>query len=134
MDALVSIIIPTYNTKLYIDRCLQSIINQSYKNIEIIVIDDGSADQTADYIISQYSTIAVYKQANKGVSSARNYGIDVAKGEYILFVDSDDWIDMNVVELLLEGIQKGKCDMAMIGHIRELMQSGTQLWDSKYIS
>ena len=128
MDALVSIIIPTYNTKLYIDRCLQSIINQSNKNIEIIVIDDGSTDQTADYIINQYPTIAVYKQTNKGVSSARNYGIDVAKGEYVLFVDSDDWIDLNVVELLLEGIQKGKYDVAMIGHIRELMQSGTQVF------
>lgn len=127
MDALVSIIIPTYNTKLYIDRCLQSVINQTYKNLEIIVIDDGSQDQTAEYIRLHYPTVLVYNQVNNGVSSARNHGIDVAKGDYLFFVDSDDWIDIDAVSKLLESIEKDNYDMAILSHIRELMHSQTQV-------
>lgn len=127
MDALVSIIIPTYNTKLYIDRCLQSVINQTYKNLEVIVIDDGSQDQTAEYIRLHYPTVLIYNQVNKGVSSARNHGIDVAKGDYIFFVDSDDWIDKDVVSELLKAIEKDNYDIAILSHIRELMHSQTQV-------
>lgn len=104
-NILVSIIIPTYNVESYIFRGLESCINQTYKNIEIIIIDDGSTDKTRD-IIKRYSEkdnrIKYFFQKNKGVSSARNKGLDISGGEYIIFLDSDDWLELNTVEYLLE--------------------------------
>ena len=103
-DELISVIVPVYNVKDYLDRCLLSIINQSYKNLEIIIIDDGSTD----------GRIKVFHKENGGLSSARNYGLDVATGNYIGFVDSDDYIEKDMYELLLNSMEE-KTDIACCG-------------------
>lgn len=93
--ALVSIIVPVYNAEKYLDRCLKSIINQSLKDIEIILINDGSIDRSIEicnYYKIKDSRIKVIDKENTGVSDSRNIGIELAKGEYIGFVDADDWI------------------------------------------
>lgn len=104
-NSLVSIIIPIYNVEQYLDRCIKSVINQTYKNIEIILVDDGSTDKCPE-ICDQYAQkdnrIVVIHKENGGLSSARNAGMKVLKGEYMLFVDSDDWIKENTVEELLQ--------------------------------
>jgi glycosyltransferase involved in cell wall biosynthesis len=100
-EKLVSIIIPVYNAEKYISRCLDSIINQSYKNIQIIVIDDGSTDNGV-LILDKYkeddNRISVYRTENRGVSYARNLGIEKAKGEYFVFVDADDFVQKDMIE------------------------------------
>ena len=104
MKDLVSIIIPAYNVENYIFRGIESCINQTYKDIEIIIIDDGSSDNTQN-IIKEYaqkdSRIKYLFQENKGVSAARNTGLDISKGDYVIFLDSDDWLELNTVEYLL---------------------------------
>ena len=101
----VSVIIPVYNAEKTIIRCVESICKQSYRNIEIILIDDGSSDKSyeiCEKLSYQDSRIRVYRQKNKGVSSARNNGINQAKGNYICFVDSDDWVDPDYVGILIK--------------------------------
>ena|GEM_PF-6568812 len=103
-SALISIIIPAYNTAPYIHRAIGSSLRQTHKNIEIIIVDDGSTDDTlrvANYFAGTDSRIRVFTQKNAGVSAARNHGIDKAKGEYIYFLDSDDWLEDDAIELLL---------------------------------
>ena len=100
----VSIIIPVYNGDSYIDYCLSSCINQTYKNIEIICINDGSTDKTLEHIkkfTNKYKNIVLIAQSNMGVSTARNVGIQKATGEYLMFVDADDYIVETMVETLL---------------------------------
>ncbi len=101
----VSIIIPAYNSEKYLKRCINSICNQTYKNIEIIIIDDGSTDDTFN-ICEEYAKrddrIKFIHKKNEGVSVARNRGIKSANGKYIMFVDSDDWIENNAVEICIK--------------------------------
>lgn len=97
-NPLLSIIIPVYNVESYLDRCVQSIISQSYKNIELILIDDGSTDSSSafcDDLARKDTRIIVVHKENGGVSSARNVGLEIAKGEYITFVDPDDFISID---------------------------------------
>ncbi len=109
MEKIVSIIIPAYNVENYIFRGLESCINQTYKNIEILVIDDGSIDKTYE-IVHKYclndNRIKLIKKTNGGVSSARNEGLRQAKGKYVLFLDSDDWLENNTVEILINTSRK----------------------------
>lgn len=110
----ISIIVPVFNTEKQLDRCIKSLINQTYEKIEIILIDDGSTDKSLDRCLSfkqQDSRIVVIHQENSGVSSARNRGIEEAKGDFIAFVDSDDWIDGNVCETFFDAYQKNNCDL-----------------------
>lgn len=106
-NILISIVIPLYNAERYIAECVDSVCNQSYLYLEIILIDDGSKD-TSGKMCDQYakmdSRIKVIHKANGGVSSARNVGIEIATGEYVLFVDSDDSLELNAVELLIDTI------------------------------
>ena len=97
-DILISVIVPVYNAKVYLEACLDSIINQSYKNLEIILIDDGSTDGSSDVLdlyASKDNRIKVVHNANHGVSFTRNYGIKIATGSKILFIDSDDTVDFD---------------------------------------
>ena len=96
----ISIIVPVYNAEKYIGRCLHSLINQTLKDIEIIVIDDGSKDNTNKILQKYKDRIKIIKQKNSGVATARNKGLEIATGEYIYFVDSDDWIEKDTLEKL----------------------------------
>ena len=115
---LISIIVPVYNVEKYIDRCIKSITMQTYKNLEIILVDDGSSDKSLDlckkWAIKDKRIIVVHSK-NKGVSSARNIGLKKATGEYIGFIDSDDYIDSRMYELLLSSIKKYNSDIAFCG-------------------
>ena len=106
---LVSIIVPIYNKEKFITKLLNSIIRQTYKNLEIILIDDGSTDRSLEIcerFASKDTRIQIYSQNNSGVSTARNKGIEVAKGEYILFIDSDDDIANNFVESFINNLEE----------------------------
>ena len=114
MDKLVSIIIPVYNLENYIENCLNSIISQTYRNLEILVIDDGSTDRSGEIIkaMAENDTRIVYiRQNNAGVSAARNNGLDRAKGDYIMFADGDDYMHYQAVEILLKTIEEKQCRM-----------------------
>jgi glycosyltransferase involved in cell wall biosynthesis len=107
--ALISVIIPVYNAERYLKRCVDSVLTQTYSNLEIIIVDDGSTDSSAVLIngmVSKYENISVYYKKNGGVSSSRNVGIKMAKGDFLTFVDADDWLEkdalMNMLELSLE--------------------------------
>ena len=100
---LISVVIPTYNSSKLLKKCIDSVLKQSYSNIEIIVVDDGSNDDTESMIEKNYNNQIVYiKQKNTGVSSARNTGIKHAKGDFIFFVDADDTIDVDALKLLIQ--------------------------------
>lgn len=104
-DSLISIIVPIYNVEKYLPQCLDSIIGQTYSNIEIICVNDGSPDNSIDILIDyahRDSRIKIVSQKNKGLSSARNTGLHYASGDYIMFVDSDDWIDLDTCEKALQ--------------------------------
>lgn len=120
---LISIIVPIYNTEKYLKKCLDSIINQTYKQIEILLIDDGSTDGCGK-ICDEYSKkddrIIVIHKKNGGLSDARNIGLDNAKGRYISFVDSDDYIDKNMIYSLYYDCIDNKCQMASSNKILEL--------------
>lgn len=110
---LFSLIVPLYNVEKYLKRCIESLINQTYDNIEILLIDDGSTDNSLN-ICSNYSKvdnrIKVFHKENGGLSDARNYGIDRAKGDYVIFIDSDDYIDTDTCEKFLPYC-KENCDI-----------------------
>ena len=116
MNQKVSIVIPVYNVEKYIERCLKSILNQTLDSIEVIVIDDGSTDNSGkicDEFSSKYKNIKTIHKKNEGVSSARNLGITLAKGEYIGFVDPDDFIHINMYKVLYENAKKVNSDIAV---------------------
>ncbi len=101
----VSIVIPVYNVEVYLKKCMESVLNQTYSCIEIILVDDGSTDKSpniCERYMKQDSRVCVIHQKNLGLSAARNRGVEASTGEYIMFVDSDDWIEFNTVELLME--------------------------------
>lgn len=103
MKPLVSIIVPIYNSEQYIRRCLDSIVNQTYENIEVLLINDGSKDNSqhiCEEYQSKYKNFTLYNKVNGGLGSARNHGLDNCKGDYISFIDSDDWIDYDYIEHL----------------------------------
>ena len=121
MKPLVSVIVPCYNSEKYIERCIISILNQTYNNIEIIIIDDGSTDSSLDIIkrlSNNYDNIKYIHQSNSGVSAARNKGLSNANGDYITFVDSDDTILPEMYETLMELIVSHKADISHCSYQR----------------
>ena len=110
---LVSIIIPVYNAKNYLKKCLNSLIGQTYRNIEILLIDDGSSDDSLS-VCQRYaeidSRVKVVHKGNGGVSSARNLGLKHVSGKYVCFVDADDWMTKNAIELLINNMEKCNSD------------------------
>ena len=111
----VSVIVPVYNVEKYLRECLNFLVNQTLKEIEIICINDGSEDSSLE-ILNEYaskdSRFVIINQENSGQSVARNKGLDIAKGEYIGFVDSDDWVDLNFFENLYSEAVKNNSDIA----------------------
>lgn len=115
---LISVIVPVYNIKEYLPRCVSSILNQTYQKLEVILVDDGSTDGTGelcDQLAEQDARIRVFHKTNGGSSSARNLGIAEAKGDYLGFVDSDDYISPEMYERLAEGLRRFDAQIVQIG-------------------
>ena len=119
----VSVIIPIFNSAQYLDKCLKSVVNQAGVDMEILCINDGSTDSSIEIInnwVRQDSRIYRYtNERNMGLSYCRNLGVEKANGEYILFLDSDDYIDNHILEKLVNRIKKDKLDMLGFGYIEE---------------
>ncbi|WP_416145200.1 glycosyltransferase family 2 protein [Planococcus koreensis] len=121
----ISIIIPVYNVESYITRCLQSVIKQRhFEEFEVIVVNDGSTDKSIDLIqdaVGSFHNIEIIHQANKGLSEARNTGIKAAAGEYISFVDSDDWIEPEMLSVMYERAIQNQSDI-VVCEMRKVME------------
>ena len=121
-DIKISVIVPCYNVEKYLDDCLKSLLNQSFKDFEIICINDGSKDSTLE-ILKKYEKsdkrIKVINQSNHGVSVARNAGVENSSGEYLTFIDSDDWVNANYLEKLYRSITSNNCEIAVSSMIRK---------------
>ncbi len=116
MGKLVTVIVPVYQAENYLERCIQSIQNQTYRNLEILLIDDGSTDASGkicDNYEKEDIRIQVFHKKNGGLSEARNYGIERAKGEYLAFVDSDDYVAEDFIETLLESAIRNQSELVM---------------------
>lgn len=128
MKFKISIIVPIYKVEKYLNRCIDSILNQSYKNIEVILVDDGSPDncgKICDEYLLKDNRIRVIHKENGGLSSARNSGLDIATGDYIGFVDSDDWIEPKMYETLIENAIKYNAQIS-VGGVVDLLEEGNK--------
>lgn len=117
-EPMVSVIVPIYNVEKYLKRCIDSILNQTYKNLEIILVDDGSPDkcpQICDEYAKEDDRIIVIHNKNGGVSSARNAGLDIARGKYIGFVDPDDYINYDMYSAMVNEMDNFACDAVICG-------------------
>lgn len=130
MNSLVSIILPAFNVGKYIGTCLDSVVHQSYSNIEVIIVDDGSNDNTA-LICKKYvqcdQRVRYFFQENQGSGPARNRGLKEASGEYVMFVDPDDWADRKMVENLVKAQSENNADLVCSGYTDVLYESGKEI-------
>lgn len=130
MNDLISVIIPVYNVQEYLEQTLQSVITQTYSSLEIILVDDGSTDASGK-ICDTYATtdarIRVIHKKNSGISGARNCGLDIASGNYTFFLDSDDFLEPNALELLYHNLIASDADIS-VGAIREVNEQGIELY------
>ena len=135
LNQLISIIMPIYNSEKYLNRSIESIMNQTYNNIEIILVNDGSKDNSLE-ICTNYqekdNRIKLINQENKGVSFARNRGIDEATGDYIMFTDSDDYIEKNMIEDMVAKITKDDIDLVISGIKMNYIRNGQVVGEEKY--
>lgn len=119
-DPVISVIVPVYNTEVYLSECLDSLLRQSFSDIEIICVDDGSTDRSP-FLLDSYACadgrVCVFHRENEGVSSARNFGISQSRGQYVLFVDSDDYIEENACQLLIEAAKRDESDIIVFGGV-----------------
>ena len=126
---LISVIVPVYNVENYLSKCVNSILNQTYKNFELILVDDGSPDacpKICDDFEKQDDRVVVVHKVNGGLSSARNAGLDICKGEYIAFVDSDDYIEKDYLDKLYKAIKENNADLSICG-FKYVDDNGNQL-------
>ena len=117
-NPLISVIVPIYKVELYLDRCVQSIVDQTYQNLEIILVDDGSPDACpaiCDSWVARDCRIKVFHKKNGGPSSARNAGLDICRGEYVTFVDGDDWVEADMYETLLRACNDHNTRISVCG-------------------
>lgn len=135
---LVSIVIPIYNAESYLSQCLESVFNQTYKNIEVICVNDGSTDGCLD-VLKKYAShndnLKIIDIENSGVSNARNVALKYLAGSMVMFVDADDWIDINCVEILVNFMIKHECDVVMFPYLRERGKSSLKcdLFDKQIV-
>lgn len=113
----ISIIIPAYNVEKYLDKCMESILNQRFNDFEILLIDDGAKDSTPQ-ICDKYASldprVKVYHKENGGLSDARNYGLDRMSGKYVTFIDSDDYVDLNYLGYMYDLLKEKKAQIAIV--------------------
>lgn len=129
MKPLISVIVPIYNVEKYLPRCVESILGQTYENLELILVDDGSTDRSGeicDTYLKKDKRIKVLHKANGGLSDARNAGIEIAHGKYFSFVDSDDYIAVNMLERLYDGAISENADLTICG-FQAVDESGTPI-------
>lgn len=131
----ISVIVPIYNVEKYLERCLNSIINQTFNDIEVICINDGSTDNSGKILnkYQKYTNFRIIEQTNVGISETRNIGLNLAQGDYISFIDSDDFIDSNFYEVLYNNAVKFKADIACAGIIRENEKKSAKIIEYKNI-
>lgn len=132
MDEKISIVVPIYNVENYIKECVESLINQDYENIEIILVDDGSTDSSGiicDDYQKNNTNVFSYHKKNGGLSDARNYGIDRANGKYIAFVDGDDMVEKDYISFMYKLIKEGNVEISSCG-IKKIYENGTIKIDS----
>ena len=137
MKDKISVIIPIYNAEMFLKRCLDSVINNTYKNIEIICINDGSVDNSKALLenLSKIDgRIIVVNRENKGVSSTRNLGLKMATGDYISFIDADDWIHPNYFEILHKAINEEGIEVAICNHRKTNVYEEYPCYDKENIS
>ena len=119
-EPLISVIVPVYDVEKYLSKCLDSLLAQTWRNLEIIVVDDGSPDGSWD-IMQDYaardSRVRIFRKKNGGVSAARNFGMDAAEGEYLGFVDSDDWVSPHYLEWMAEAMQEQSVPMVLVDYL-----------------
>ena len=128
MMAKVTVVIPVYNTKQYLEECVASVMGQTYREIEILLVDDGSTDGSSDLcdeLAARDERIRVIHKENGGAATARNLGIDEATGEYVMFLDSDDWLDADAIEVLVDLADSQTTDIVRFNYVREF--EGKQL-------
>ncbi len=130
---LISVLIPAHNAGEYIAQCIENLLYQTYKNLEIIIVDDGSTDNTSE-IIKQYPTVKYIYQQNSGVSSARNRAMDMATGEYIHFMDADDLINLNFYEKMIQAAVQTDSDMACCGFVFERFPTQSQIIEYELVA
>lgn len=134
---LLSVIVPVYNVKPYLDKCVESIVSQTYYNLEIILVDDGSTDGSQDICdecAKKDSRIIVVHKENGGLSTARNEGMDRAKGDFITFVDSDDWLERNMYEVMINQLEAHDADLVACSFFECKGDEKKAVGDSKNIS
>lgn len=136
---LISIIVPVYNVEQYLAQCLDSILNQTYTNIEVICVNDGSQDRSQD-ILKHYAEIdnriKIITQENQGLSAARNTGFKYVNGKYLMFIDSDDWIDLETCETVVNSAEQYKADLVLWSYVREFENKSSEklmFWDDQTI-
>ena len=128
-DKKVSVVVPIYNVEDYLDKCVETIVNQTYKNLEIILVDDGAKDNSGplcDKWAAKDSRIKVVHKENGGLSSARNTGMEVATGDYIMFEDSDDWLELELIEKCVDRITKDNSELVIFGY-KKVNEQGANL-------
>ena len=131
-NPLISVVVPCYNVEMFLAECVDSLTAQSYKNLEILLIDDGSKDRTGEIgkeYAARFDNIRYQYRENGGLSAARNTGIELSKGEYIAFVDSDDWVEPDYIEKLYEALSSGHADIAVCGYKKEEMSNEVVTFD-----
>lgn len=132
-DLLISVIVPIYNADIYLDKCINSILNQSYQNFELLLINDGSTDSSSiicDNYSNKYDVIRVYHKKNGGPASARNLGLKEAKGDFITFIDSDDWVDEDYLQNFVTSIHVDRYEnLVMQGLVQEFTDGSSYICD-----
>ncbi len=130
MNPKVSIILPVYNVEKYIDKCVGSLLNQSFDDFEVLIINDGSTDSSAEACnrwAERDSKVKVFHQQNAGVAAARNQGLANARGEFVFFADPDDWIESNLLEDCYSLATKYKTDIVLFGFFKEQLRNGNEI-------
>lgn len=129
MDRMVSVIVPVYNIENEVERCIKSIINQTYRDLEIILVDDGSTDRSLE-ICRKYASaderIKVVHKENGGLVSARKAGVQLARGEYVAHIDGDDWVEREYIETLINAAGSGTVDVVIAGFVIESVEGETE--------
>lgn len=131
MNDLLSVVIPIYNMEKYLKKCVNSVINQTYKNLEILLIDDGSTDKSSeicDDFLKVDKRIKVFHKTNGGLSDAKNFGIKKSKGKYVTFVDADDWIEKNMYETMLLKMKECDADISICGRFIDYENGKSVKW------